>query len=187
MARRMYSLIHVFYTLHWTRTITRWVQPEAGQLISRGCLAAPFSLVMVLRRRYSSPDTESYRGLAWLLGCMVVVLRDLPCTNHWSIFWSIDQSQISITCTPMSPPLLPDTFLPPQTWSLRVTSSQMTVSALWERSSMSVDWLAARGRLARNLCGVLSWEKKSRFIVRIVSRQVSNVWRDNTISGEDNY
>ena len=82
MARRMYSLIHVFYTLHWTRTITRWVQPEAGQLISRGCLAAPLSLVMVMRRRYSSPDTESYRGLAWLLGCMVVVLRDLPCTNH---------------------------------------------------------------------------------------------------------
>ena len=93
MARRMYSLIHVFYTLHWTRTITRWVQPEAGQLISRGCLAAPLSLVMVLRRRYSSPDTESYRGLAWPLGWMVVVLRDLPCTNHWSIFWSIDQSQ----------------------------------------------------------------------------------------------
>lgn len=100
----MYSLIHVFYTLHWTRTITRWVQPEAGQLISRGCLAAPFSLVIVLRRRYSSPDTEPYRGLALPLGCMVVVLRDLPCTNHWSIFWSIDQSQISITCTPMSPP-----------------------------------------------------------------------------------
>ena len=82
MARRMYSLIHVFYTLHWTRTITRWVQPEAGQLISRGCLAAPLSLVMVLRRRYSSPDTESYRRLAWPLGWMVVVLRDLPCTNH---------------------------------------------------------------------------------------------------------
>ena len=30
---------------------------------------------------------------------------------------------------------------------------------------------------------VLSWEKKSRIIVGIVSRQVSNVWRDNTISG----
>ena len=76
-------MIHVFYTLHWTLTITRWVQPEAGQLISRGCLAAPFSLVMVLRRRCSSsPDTEPYRGLAWPLGCMVVVLRDLPCTNH---------------------------------------------------------------------------------------------------------
>ena len=28
---------------------------------------------------------------------------------------------------------------------------------------------------------VLSWEKKSRIIVRIISRQVSNVWRDNTI------
>ena len=174
--------------LHWTRTITRWVQPKAGQLISRGCLAAPLSYVLVLRRQCSSsPDTEPFRGLAWPLGWMVVVLRDLPCTNRRSVFWTVDQSQISITCTPMSPPLLPDIFLPPQTWSLRVASSQMTVSGLWERSSMSVDWLAARGRLARNLCGVLSWEKKSRFIVRIVSRQVSNVWRDNTISGEDNY
>ena len=68
---------------------------------------------MLRRQCSSSPDTEPFRGLAWPLGWMVVVLRDLPCTNRRSVFWTVDQSQISITCTPMSPPLLPDIFLPP--------------------------------------------------------------------------
>ena len=85
-------------------------------------MTRPLSLVMVLRRRCSrSPDTEPFRGLAGPLGWMVVVLRDLPCTNHRSVFWTVDQSQrrIIITCTPMAPPLPPDTFLPPRT-SLRL-------------------------------------------------------------------
>ena len=48
----------------------------------------------------------------------------------------------------MWPPLLPDNFLPPLDLELKVASSQMTVSGLWERSSMSVDWLVRRLILA---------------------------------------
>ena len=48
----------------------------------------------------------------------------------------------------MSPPLLPDNFLPPLDLELKVASSQMTVSGLWERSSMLVDWLVRRLILA---------------------------------------
>ena len=90
------------------------------------CLApstAPTRIFPHISFLLADPVGEPFPGLAWPLGWMVVVvvLREFPWTNHISVFWTVHQSQISITCIPLLPPLLPDTFLPPRTWGLRVT------------------------------------------------------------------